>query len=139
MFWGWGGEDDDMSKRISHHKMKIIRYQNSIARYKMIKHKQEKANKMRQSYLSSSHKRWGRCGKEEWWDNIFGYNSDGLNSLSYSLAAKHLTPLYTELDVRLERSEESIQKEIEAERRGERRVKHKPVRHPAFTSNKQHI
>merc|ERR1712012_1484981 len=44
MFWGWGGEDDDMSKRISHHKMKIIRYQNSIARYKMIKHKQEKAN-----------------------------------------------------------------------------------------------
>ena len=29
MFWGWGGEDDDMSKRISHHKMKIIRYQNS--------------------------------------------------------------------------------------------------------------
>ena len=59
MFWGWGGEDDDMSKRISHHKMKIIRYQNSIARYKMIKHKQEKANKMRQSYLSTSHKRWG--------------------------------------------------------------------------------
>ena len=57
MFWGWGGEDDDMSKRISHHKMKIIRYQSSIARYTMIKHKQEKANKMRQSYLSSSHKR----------------------------------------------------------------------------------
>ena len=57
MFWGWGGEDDDMSKRISHHKMKIIRYQNNIARYKMIKHKQEKANKLRQSYLSSSHKR----------------------------------------------------------------------------------
>ena len=57
MFWGWGGEDDDMSKRISFHKMKIIRYQNNIARYKMIKHKQEKANKMRQSFLSSSHKR----------------------------------------------------------------------------------
>jgi len=125
MFWGWGGEDDDMSKRISHHKMKIIRYQNNIARYTMIKHKQEKANKMRQSFLSSSHKR---------------YNSDGLNSLSYSLAGKHLMPLYTELDVRLERSQESVQKEIEAERRGERRVKHKPVRHPAaFTSNKQHI
>ena len=59
MFWGWGGEDDDMSKRISHHKMKIIRYQNTIARYTMVKHKQEKANKMRQSYLSTSHKRWG--------------------------------------------------------------------------------
>ena len=57
MFWGWGGEDDDMSKRISHHKMKIIRYQNTIARYTMVKHKQEKANKMRQSYLSTSHKR----------------------------------------------------------------------------------
>ena len=67
------------------------------------------------------------------------YDSDGLNSLSYSLAGKNLTPLFTELDVRLERSGESIKKELEAERKGERRVKHKPVRHPAFISNKRHI
>ena len=76
----------------------------------------------------------------EW--NIFRlrYNSDGLNSLSYSLAAKNLLPLFTELEVKLERSEESIQKEIEAERRKERRVKSKPVkRHPAFTSKRKHI
>ena len=57
MFWGWGGEDDDMSKRIKHHNMTIIRYPINIARYKMIKHKQEKVNKNRQVFLRSSHKR----------------------------------------------------------------------------------
>jgi beta-1,4-galactosyltransferase 1/beta-1,4-galactosyltransferase 2 len=57
MFWGWGGEDDDMSKRINHHRLKIIRYQADIGRYTMIKHKQEKANKLRQSLLSKTDKR----------------------------------------------------------------------------------
>ena len=67
------------------------------------------------------------------------YDSDGLNSLSYSLAGKHLLPLFTELDVKLERSQESIQKEIEAERKSGRRVQVKSVRHPAFISNKRHL
>ena len=31
-FWGWGGEDDDMSQRVRHNDLKIIRYTPDIAR-----------------------------------------------------------------------------------------------------------
>ena len=31
-YWGWGGEDDDMSKRIKTSKMKILRYKEDISR-----------------------------------------------------------------------------------------------------------
>ena len=31
-FWGWGGEDDDMSKRLSANNLTIIRYKSDIAR-----------------------------------------------------------------------------------------------------------
>ena len=32
-YWGWGGEDDDMYKRINKSKMKIQRYKGDISRY----------------------------------------------------------------------------------------------------------
>ncbi|KAF5287913.1 hypothetical protein FQA39_LY15617, partial [Lamprigera yunnana] len=41
-FWGWGGEDDDMSNRIRYHKLHISRYPISIARYTMLQHKKDK-------------------------------------------------------------------------------------------------
>ncbi|KAE9555188.1 hypothetical protein FO519_001612 [Halicephalobus sp. NKZ332] len=41
-YWGWGGEDDDLSSRVSVNGYKIMRYPNEIARYKMVKHAQEK-------------------------------------------------------------------------------------------------
>lgn len=44
LFWGWGGEDDDMSSRIKYNKLIISRYPASIARYKMLKHKKAKPN-----------------------------------------------------------------------------------------------
>merc|ERR1712110_1136261 len=47
LFWGWGGEDDDMSRRIHYRKLKIVRYKPEIARYTMIKHKQQPVNKER--------------------------------------------------------------------------------------------
>ena len=31
-YWGWGGEDDDMAKRLASNKLKITRYQPDIAR-----------------------------------------------------------------------------------------------------------
>ena len=31
-YWGWGGEDDDMSKRLESNKLKITRYKSDIAR-----------------------------------------------------------------------------------------------------------
>ena len=32
-YWGWGGEDDDMSKRVTGSGLKITRYPVDIARY----------------------------------------------------------------------------------------------------------
>ena len=32
-YWGWGGEDDDMSKRVTDAGLKLIRYPVNIARY----------------------------------------------------------------------------------------------------------
>lgn len=47
VFWGWGGEDDDMANRIKAHHLHIARYPANIARYKMMTHKKEKANPKR--------------------------------------------------------------------------------------------
>ncbi|XP_076083246.1 beta-1,4-N-acetylgalactosaminyltransferase bre-4-like isoform X3 [Mytilus galloprovincialis] len=44
-YFGWGGEDDDMWKRIHNAGYKVIRYAREIARYKMIKHGTETGNK----------------------------------------------------------------------------------------------
>ena len=57
MFWGWGGEDDDMSERIRARGLVIVRYPTDIARYTMVKHKKEKASNLRQVYLSSGPER----------------------------------------------------------------------------------
>jgi len=35
MFWGWGGEDDDMFNRLQEKKLYISRYPARIARYKV--------------------------------------------------------------------------------------------------------
>lgn len=43
-FWGWGGEDDDMSNRIRNHHLHISRYPLTIARYTMLIHKKDKPN-----------------------------------------------------------------------------------------------
>ena len=90
LFWGWGGEDDDMSRRIIYNKLKIIRYKPEIARYTMIKHKQQPVNKARVGILRTSKKR---------------YKSDGLNSLRYKLVDKQLSKLYTNVSVKLEHTE----------------------------------
>lgn len=46
-FWGWGGEDDDMSNRINQAGYFISRYPINIARYKMLKHGGSKGNPKR--------------------------------------------------------------------------------------------
>lgn len=47
MFFGWGGEDDDMYNRISHHKLKVVRYPSEIARYTMLLHRKDKPSPYR--------------------------------------------------------------------------------------------
>ena len=43
-FWGWGGEDDDMSNRVKFHGYRITRYRGEIGRYHMLKHKKDAPN-----------------------------------------------------------------------------------------------
>ena len=92
LFWGWGGEDDDMSRRIHYRKLKIVRYKPEIARYTMIKHKQQPVNKERVKILKTSSRR---------------YLTDGLNTLKYQLGEKKLLTLYTNVSVQLEHTEYS--------------------------------
>ncbi|CAB3364059.1 Hypothetical predicted protein [Cloeon dipterum] len=92
LFWGWGGEDDDMANRIKFHKLHISRYPTNIARYKMLSHKKEKANPTRYKFLYSGKRR---------------FKTDGLNSLKYSLKKRELKPLYTWLYVDIGSSKSS--------------------------------
>ncbi|XP_058459069.1 beta-1,4-N-acetylgalactosaminyltransferase bre-4 [Malaya genurostris] len=86
LFWGWGGEDDDMSNRLKHVGFHIARYPINIARYTMLSHKKEKANPKRYEKLSTGAKR---------------YDSDGLNSLHYRLVNLIRKPLFTWVHVEL--------------------------------------
>lgn len=80
MFWGWGGEDDDMANRLRIKKLHISRYPANIARYKMMKHGKQKANPERFKYLYSGAKR---------------ISKDGYNSLKYRKVDFVLKRLYT--------------------------------------------
>ncbi|XP_025602829.2 beta-1,4-N-acetylgalactosaminyltransferase bre-4 isoform X2 [Athalia rosae] len=86
VYWGWGGEDDDMANRIKAHGLHISRYPANIARYKMLTHKKEKANPKRYEFLKSGKKRFA---------------TDGLTNLKYELVDKQKLPLYTWLLVKL--------------------------------------
>lgn len=86
VFWGWGGEDDDMANRIKAHGLHISRYPANVARYKMLTHKKEKANPKRYEYLKTGKKRFA---------------TDGLSNLQYELVVKQKPKLYTWLLVKL--------------------------------------
>jgi len=86
MFWGWGGEDDDMSNRIRHHGYNITRYPENIARYKMLTHRKQTANPKRRDFLNTGAKR---------------FETDGLNSLQYNVTELNLGKLYTRILVEL--------------------------------------
>ncbi|XP_031638935.1 beta-1,4-N-acetylgalactosaminyltransferase bre-4-like [Contarinia nasturtii] len=79
-FWGWGGEDDDMSNRLKHVGFHIARYPINIARYKMLSHRKEKANPKRYEKLVTGTKR---------------FDIEGLNSLKYEVRAFERKVLYT--------------------------------------------
>ncbi|XP_011302326.1 beta-1,4-N-acetylgalactosaminyltransferase bre-4 [Fopius arisanus] len=86
VFWGWGGEDDDMANRIKARGLHISRYPANVARYKMLSHRREKANPRRYEFLKTGKKRFG---------------TDGLINLEYQLVDKKKPKLYTWLLVRL--------------------------------------
>lgn len=85
-FWGWGAEDDDMAGRIAFNGLYISRPPPNIARYKMLKHKQQKLNTQRYRVLQK--------GKQR-------FKSDGLSSLKYAVEQVILEKTYTLVRVQL--------------------------------------
>ncbi|KAB7506257.1 Beta-1,4-galactosyltransferase 4, partial [Armadillidium nasatum] len=85
-FWGWGGEDDDIRRRILRHNLSIVRYSKSVGHYTMLRHKQAPKNARRYHLLEKS--------KEM--EKI-----NGLNNLKYKLVSKIKHSLYTSINVDL--------------------------------------
>lgn len=92
-FWGWGGEDDDMSNRLKHRGYHISRYPVNVARYTMLTHKKEKANPNRYEKLQNGAKR---------------FDNDGINSLKYKVLEIKKTPLYIWIHVDINQDAVSI-------------------------------
>jgi len=88
LYWGWGGEDDDMAHRLKFHNLHIIRPPESIGRYTMIKHnhRSESPNNVRSALLRMAKRRASR---------------DGLNSVRYQVTAKEDALLYTRILVEI--------------------------------------
>ncbi|XP_062135743.1 beta-1,4-N-acetylgalactosaminyltransferase bre-4 [Drosophila sulfurigaster albostrigata] len=89
-FFGWGGEDDDMSNRLKHANLFISRYPINIARYTMLKHLKEKANPKRYENLQNG------IGKIE---------MDGINSIKYEIYSIKEFPTFTWYLAELKNSE----------------------------------
>ncbi|XP_005098659.1 beta-1,4-N-acetylgalactosaminyltransferase bre-4 [Aplysia californica] len=89
IYFGWGGEDDDMSYRVRSHGMDIERYIPEVARYTMMKHAKADGPSRYRLFASSR-------------DRI---HSDGINTLKYERIDIQLLPLYTWILVRINESE----------------------------------
>lgn len=85
-FWGWGGEDDDMSNRIRYHGLNITRYSPKIARYTMLKHYKDRPNPNRIKVLFEGKRR---------------YKSDGLSNLNYTRLDLVFKKLFTWILVKI--------------------------------------
>ncbi|CAF1176776.1 unnamed protein product [Rotaria sordida] len=113
IYWGWGGEDDDMYLRVVKKlKKSITRYPVSIARYKMIRtlnHTSGKPNPDRYTILYSK----------------YNYDHDGLNTTNYKLHNIVFNKLYILINVTLkEESFEQIRMRLNIKKRETK----KPIR-----------
>ncbi|GFR87206.1 beta-1,4-galactosyltransferase 1 [Elysia marginata] len=80
MYWGWGGEDDDMYRRIRHQRLRVHRPPSNVARYKMVKHDKRKYADTRRELMRTAARR---------------SKTDGLNNIQYDLLFTHTQKLFT--------------------------------------------
>ncbi|XP_072302338.1 beta-1,4-galactosyltransferase 4 [Eucyclogobius newberryi] len=87
MYWGWGGEDDDLRIRVEMQNMKIVRPPAAIARYTMVFHKRDSGNEINKDRM----RLLGRTPRV--------WKKDGLNSCSYETLSVERMPLYVNVTV----------------------------------------
>ncbi|ESO10091.1 hypothetical protein HELRODRAFT_72896, partial [Helobdella robusta] len=79
-YFGWGGEDDDLYKRVYLHRLEILRDDQTLARYYMMTHADQPKNPKRFDLLKKSTSR---------------FETDGLNSLVYKCLYIEERPFFT--------------------------------------------
>ncbi|XP_076867616.1 beta-1,4-galactosyltransferase 4 [Brachyhypopomus gauderio] len=88
-YWGWGGEDDDLRKRVELQRMSVVRPPAAIGRYTMVFHQRDngnEVNKDRMRLLSKTSDMWKK---------------DGLNSCTYQTLSVERPPLYINVTVNI--------------------------------------
>ncbi|XP_072307441.1 beta-1,4-galactosyltransferase 1-like [Eucyclogobius newberryi] len=89
-FWGWGGEDDDVYNRIISKGMSLSRPNMVIGKYRMIKHKHDLHNEPNPVNA-------GKLSKTR-----ITMDSDGMNTLKYTVKKIEKNVLYTFITVDIE-------------------------------------
>ncbi|XP_054479390.1 beta-1,4-galactosyltransferase 1-like [Anoplopoma fimbria] len=89
-YWGWGGEDDDIYKRIIFRGMSISRPNSLMGKYRMIKHKRDLHNE-------ANPKNPGKLSQTK-----STMDKDGINSLKYTVKEIKKDILFTFINVDIE-------------------------------------
>ncbi|XP_065835129.1 beta-1,4-galactosyltransferase 1-like [Oscarella lobularis] len=92
VYWGWGGEDDDLFFRLRSKGMGFVRPVESIGSYVMLlkHHKSAALNPRRFDQLKTRERR---------------FSSDGINSVKYTVVDRKLYSLYTRIRMKLEKEQ----------------------------------
>ncbi|XP_073456666.1 beta-1,4-galactosyltransferase 1-like [Aquarana catesbeiana] len=96
MFWGWGGEDDELYERVIAAEMKIERPDSQISRAKAILHERDIGNERNVKSIPLIKKAGKRMRR------------DGLSSLNYTIISITKHRLYTKATVDIGLPEESL-------------------------------
>uniref|UniRef100_A0A914XRV4 Beta-1,4-N-acetylgalactosaminyltransferase n=1 Tax=Plectus sambesii TaxID=2011161 RepID=A0A914XRV4_9BILA len=89
-YWGWGGEDDDMGKRLLSKRLKLVRPDPLLARYTMFTH--TKRYNQEPMYI-----------RRVLTDTLLRMHSDGLNSKAWTITEVASTALFDRLLIELQR------------------------------------
>ncbi|XP_066936018.1 beta-1,4-N-acetylgalactosaminyltransferase bre-4-like [Clytia hemisphaerica] len=98
LFYGWGGEDDNLYNRLRASGLTVHRHSISVARYKMLKH----SNKNRPTGNEQSKLNQKLSNSNRY------FAQDGLNTLQYDLVSVEEKPLYTHVKANLRMDKEKF-------------------------------